>query len=221
MQKEPLEEKYIRRLADYFETDIDLKDSVVLRFRPGEIILREGMPMEYFLFVISGKAKVCSATAAGKDLLLCYYVSEGIIGDIELMIDTLIASTTVSAVTEFLCVGLPYAKYAHVLKADLLFLNRVGRELSMKLLRNSKNGAITALHSGEERLCAYILLAAQDRIFSENLTDAARSIGISYRHMLRVLSRLCSENIMSKETNGYRIVDREELVRRARDFYMK
>ena len=221
MQKEPLEEKYIRRLADYFETDIDLRDAVVLRFRPGEIILREGMPMEYFLFVISGKAKVCSATASGKDLLLCYYVSEGIIGDIELMTDTLIAGTTVSAVTEFLCIGLPYAKYARALKGDLLFINWVGRELSMKLLRNSKNGAITALHSGEERLCAHILLTAHDSIFSENLTDAARSIGISYRHLLRVLSRLCSENIMLKENNGYRIADRKELIRRAQDFYMK
>lgn len=221
MQKEPLEEEHIRRLASYFITDMDLRDSVVLRFRPGETILREGMPMKYLLFVISGKAKVCSATANGKDLLLCYYISEGIIGDIELMTDMHIASTTVNAITEFLCIGLPYTEYSDALKANLSFVNRVGRELSIKLLRNSKNSVITALHSGEERLCAYILLTAQESVFSETLTDAARSIGVSYRHMLRILSRLCSEGIMLKEIDGYRIVDRTELIRRAQDFYMK
>lgn len=221
MKKEPLKEEHIRRLASYYITDIDLRDSVMLRFRPGETILREGMPMEYLLFAVSGKAKVCSATTNGKDLLLCYYISEGIIGDIELMTDTHIASTTMNAITEFLCIGLPYAKYADVLKANLSFVNRVGRELSIKLLRDSKNRAITALHSGEERLCAYILLTAQDSVFSETLTDVARSIGVSYRHMLRILRRLCSEGVMVKEIDGYRIVDRTELIRRAQDFYVK
>ena len=221
MQKELLEEEHLPILASYYITDIDLRESVVLRFQPGETILREGMPMEYLLFVISGKAKVCSATTNGKDLLLCYYVSEGIIGDIELMTNTHIACTTMSALTEFLCIGLPYAKYADALKANLSFVNRVGRELSIKLLRNSKNGVITALHSGEERLCAYILLNAQGSIFSENLTDVARFIGISYRHMLRMLSRLCLEGILMKERNKYRIVNRTELIRRAQDFYMK
>lgn len=112
MQKGFFEEAHISILAGYFITEIDLSDAAVLRFLPGEMILCEGMPMEYLLLVISGKAKVCSTSANGKDLLLCYYISEGIIGDVELMTNNHIASTTVSAITEFLCIGLPYVKYA-------------------------------------------------------------------------------------------------------------
>jgi CRP/FNR family putative post-exponential-phase nitrogen-starvation transcriptional regulator len=221
MQKGVLEKAHISILAGYFITEIDLSDAAVLRFLPGEMILCEGMPMEYLLLVISGKAKVCSTSANGKDLLLCYYISEGIIGDVELMTNNHIASTTLSAITEFLCIGLPYAKYADRLKGNLLFVNRVGRELAVKLLRNSKNSVITALHSCEERLCAYILLTEREGFFLENLTDVARSIGASYRHMLRMLSRLCSEGILRKERDVYRIIDREELIRRTPDYYLE
>lgn len=220
MQKEQIKAEHIDRLVDYYLDDIDLRDALLLRFRPGETILREGMPMGYLLFVIAGKAKVCSGTTDGKDLMLCYYISRGIIGDIELMTGTHIAATTMIAITEFLCIGLPYTKYADSLKANLLFVNLIGRELSTKLLRNSKNSVITALHSGEEKLCSYILLTEQDSIFSDTLTDVSRSIGVSYRHTLRILRKLCSEGLMLKEFDNYRIVGRTELIKRAQDFYM-
>lgn len=221
MRKEPLKEEHIRRLTDWQITGIDLRDAAGLRFQPGETILRQGMPMDYLLFVISGKVKVCSDAANGKDLLLCYYISEGIIGDVELMTDKRVAGTTINAVTECLCIGLPYSKYADILKNNLLFVNRVGRELALKLLRSSKNSALTALHSGEERLCAHISAVSQDGVFSETLTDAARSIGISYRHLLRILNRLCSAGVLAKKSGDYQIVDNRELNRRAQDFYIK
>lgn len=220
MQKEPLKTEYARRLAGYDIANVDLRDTVLLRFQPGEAILREGMPMEYLMFVISGKAKVCSTTASGKDLILCYYISEGIIGDMELMTGALIGGKTMCALTEFLCIGLPYKKYADILKADLTFVNRVGRELSQKLILSSSHSTDIALHSGEERLCAYILQTTQDSLFCDTLTDAARSIGVSYRHLLRMLNRLCAEDMLRKEPHGYRILNRPELIRRASDFDM-
>lgn len=221
MQRLPLKAEHICRLECYDLTGVDLRDAVRLQFQPCETILRQGMPMEYLLFVLSGKVKVCSAAANGKNLLLCYYISEGIIGDVELMTDAHIASTTISAVTEFCCIGLPYTKYADILKANLAFINRVGRELAVKLLRSSGNSAVIALHSGEERLCAYILQTAQDNVFSETLTDAARSIGASYRHTLRMLKQLCADGVLQKETHGYRIISRAALMRRASDYPME
>lgn len=220
MQKEPLKAEYARRLADYDVAHIDLCDAVLLRFQPGEAILREGMPMEYLLFIISGKGKVRSITAGGKDLILCYYISEGIIGDMELMADADLACKTMIALTEFLCIGVPYKKYRGILKSDLAFVNRVGRELAKKLISSSRYSTVTALHSGEERLCAYIFQTAQGGIFCEMLTDVARSIGISYRHLLRMLRRLCIEGVLRKEPHGYRILNEPELLRRVRDFDM-
>jgi len=221
MQKELLKAEYARRLADYDITGIELRDAVLLRFQPGEAILREGMPMEYLMFIISGKGKVRSFTANGKDIILCYYISEGIIGHMELMTDMDFACKTMIALTEFLCIGVPYKKYREILKADLAFVNRVGRDLAKKLILSSRYSTVIALHSGEERLCAHILETAQGGIFCEMLTDVARSIGISYRHLLRMLSRLCEEGVLWKESHGYRILNEPELIRRVPDFEME
>ena len=47
-------EQRIRNIFLQFHlSDMDLGDSALLRFAPGELILQEGMEMEYFLLVVS------------------------------------------------------------------------------------------------------------------------------------------------------------------------
>lgn len=221
MVKEPLKKEHIQRLTDYDINNINVNESVLLRFQPGEAILRQGLPMEYLMLVFSGKAKTYSALANGKDMLLFYYISDGIIGDIELMTNSFIASSTMIAITEFVCIGLPYSKYAHILKENISFVNRVGKELAIKLLRSSRNGVFTALHAGEERLCAYILQTEQQGLFTGNWREVSSSLGLSYRHMLRIFSRLCVDGILEKSSGGYRIINYQELENRAPQFYME
>jgi len=215
------EQRMKRLLFQFHLSDMDLGDSALLRFAPGEIILQEGMEMEYFLLVVSGKAKVCSASANGKDLLLCYYISEGIIGDVELMTGSHIANATIRAVTEFICIGLPYKKYQEKLKGNLPFVNEIGRELASKLIRSSRKSVITALHTCEERLCAFILFAEQEGFFLETLADTSKSIGASYRQTIRIINTLCRDGVIRKENRIYRIVDRRELLSRTPDFYLE
>ena len=215
MQKGPLEIRHLKKIKDYDIYVGNMEACVCLRYKAGETILREGMPMEYLLLIISGKAKVCSSTKEGKDLVLCYYVSDGILGDIEMMMDTFVAVSSVVAITDFECVGVPYKQYASELKQNLAFLNRVGKELSFKLLQSSQNCVFTTLYSGEERLCAYILQTSYDDIFCETLTDVSCTIGTSYRHLLRMLKQLSSDGVLIKKENGYYIADRRELIARA------
>ncbi len=74
-------EQRIRNIFLQFHlSDMDLGDSALLRFAPGELILQEGMEMEYFLLVVSGKAKVCSASANGKDLYFAIIFQKGLLG---------------------------------------------------------------------------------------------------------------------------------------------
>lgn len=62
--------------------------------------------MKHLLFVLSGKAKVCASADNGRDLLLSYYIEDGIVGDVELMRSRYVASTTMIALTEFVCIAL-------------------------------------------------------------------------------------------------------------------
>jgi len=219
MQSSPLKKKHLDKLTEYSINGQALGACVCWRYKAGETIVREGMPFTYLLFVVTGKAKVCSTGKNGKDLILCYYISDGILGDIELMTNTYVSTASIIAITDFECIALHCQRYAVILKNDPVFLNRIGQGLSVKLLQSSKNFVSTALYSGEERLCAYILQTAHNDVFSGTLTDVSGSIGMSYRHMFRLLNQLCIDGLLDKRCNGYLIVDRDELIRRSAEIF--
>jgi len=60
------------------------------------------------LVVIEGRAKVCRTSLNGKDLILCYYISDGLIGEIELLTQQTEAVCTVIAISDFECVAIKY-----------------------------------------------------------------------------------------------------------------
>lgn len=218
MQREPLHATHAQRLAHCGIADLDPGGARLVRFAPGETLLREGMPIEELLIIVSGRAKVSAAAANGRDLLLCYYVSEGILGDIELLTGAREAVTTVRAITEFTCIALPYAAYAETLLSQLPFVRHIARGLAEKLLYSSRANANNALHAGKERLAAYILRSEAGSAFSEPLTDAARATGMSYRHLVRLLGAMREEGLLQKTGRGYRITDADALRRLAQDF---
>ena len=69
----------------------------------------------------------------------------------------------------------------------------------------------TTLYSAEARLCRYILAASQGEYFRDIMMDVAYSIGTSYRHLYRMMGKLCQENILEKAGRGYRILNMDEL----------
>ena len=217
MKRTPLEKKNFDILSGYGIHSIEPNACECMRFKAGETILNEGAPITHLLIVVSGKAKVCSTAENGKDLLICYYISGGIMGDIELMTNTYVAATSIAAVTDFECISLPYKRNAADLKNNIEFMNRVGYELALKLLGSSKSRVNASLYSGEARLCSYILEAAHGDKFDDTLTDTACSIGISYRHLLRLVNKLCQDKVLEKKKKGFAVTDRKALISRSAD----
>lgn len=211
----PVTEEHLKKLAEYGLRNISAGDCQGQRYASGEIILQEGMPVGGLLFVVGGKVKICRTAANGKSLFLCYEISNGMLGEIELMLDCPAATTTVMAITQFDCVFLNERKSREALRANAQLLRYVGTQLAEKLARSSDNYVAAALCSGEQRLCSYILQVSHRDMFSDTLTDAACSVGMSYRHLFRLLGQLCKEGILEKRSSGYRIIEREELERRA------
>lgn len=220
MKKQNIDKKDRNMLLQYGLQGIDLKNAVRLSFEQGEYLFREGAPIEYIYFVVSGKAKVCFSISNGKQLLLSYFVSKGIIGDLELMTNGRIAFTTIQAISEFVCIGLSLEVYAADLKSNIVFVNYIGRELAEKLMQSHINGAITVLQPLETRLCAYIVQTASNGIFCETLTEVAELVGTSYRHLLRSLDKLCQDKILQKQSYGYRIENQQALIKKAGDLYV-
>lgn len=220
MIKENIKKEQMEVLHSYGMGNCNLEHLVQITYESGEFLCMEGYNMKYLLVLLHGKAKVSITTADGKVLLLCFYMSGGIFGDVELMMDTPETKSNVQAVTRVTCIGIPLDVNKERLKGNLEFMNYVAGSLARKLDRSSKNSAFTILHTLESRLCSYILLASEQDIFQEKLTEVAELLGTSYRHLLRTLEQLCKQDILRKEQCGYRIVNMQLVKQRGDEYYM-
>lgn len=215
MKKALLPPGYADKLAQYDLGALDTSGAVLLKYDSGEWLLNEGHPIEYLYILLSGKAKVSVSVENGRSLLLCYYISEGMIGDMELMAGKHEAFSSMQAVTPITLIGLPLERYASVLRANLPFVLRIGAGLVEKLEASITNMSSTILQPFEQRLCGYILQSAQGGYFHETLTNVADQLGCSYRHLLRCLQQLCEEGVLEKRKKGYALLDVETLKKRA------
>jgi CRP-like cAMP-binding protein len=215
MQKQKLPAQYLPALAEYGLDWIDPSFALLMRFERGEWMMLAEQEIGYLYILLSGKAKVCMSDENGRNLLLCYYVSEGIMGDIELMMGRKEAISSVQAVSAVSCIVLPLHIYAAALLSHLPFLRRLAGGLASKLHASISNTSQIILRQFEARLCAYLLQNAQGGVFSERLTDVAEQLGVSYRHLLRALKSLCEAGILQKRQDGYHILQESALHEKA------
>lgn len=220
MRREPLTGDYADVLERYGLEGLDFGRLVLLHYQKGEYIHRQGEPLDFLMLVLQGRAKVWVATADGKSLLLSFYTGQGVLGEVELLSGDLRATTTGQAITPFVCIGVPLGVFGGALKANLRFLNAAGAAMAQKLNRCCKNSALNLLHPLEPRLCAYILMTHEAGRLCDRLTELSELLGVSYRHLLRTLERLCAQGVLEKRTHHYFVADEVALRRRSDDFYM-
>lgn len=220
MERKKITLKDILTLGKYGLAEIESDNLSLLHFHKGDYICVEGQPLEYLLIVAEGKAKVCLSGENGKTLLLAFYSGAGILGDVELMSGSAAAKTTVQAITDFICIGIPLDHYGAWLQGNNAFINCAGAALAQKLDRCGRNSALNILYPLEARLCTYIKMMQENGYFHDNLTTLAELMGTSYRHLLRTFDRLCSENILCKEGHSYKIVDPGKLLDKGKDYYL-
>ncbi len=161
--------------------------------------------------MLSGRAKVCCNAEDGKSLILCWYISDGVIGEVGLMSGLDIATTTVKAISEFSCIAIEQRYCAEELKRNIAFSNKLGAEMAKKLVARTNAFSSQAFYTGKQRVCSYIMEAAYQNTFSDMLTDVASSIGISYRYLLRILQQLCDDGVLERRESGFYILDWDKL----------
>lgn len=182
----------------------------------GEQVITEGQPIDHIFLVTDGKAKVGTMAPNGKNLILCFYVCRGLLGDLELCSDTSLGNSTVTALIQFRCVAIPTDCNRDYLFGNLAFIRTAAFELSKKLRQHTEGIVANTFYPAEIRLCRYILDAADKLWFRDIMTDVACSVGVSYRHLYRMMGTLCREGILEKTASGYRICKPDVLAERCR-----
>lgn len=222
-----MKNRYIEKFGiDNFFTD-DIKPFMeLLLFKKNEYICRENEKLNYLYFFVSGKAKVYTTLSNGKSLLLCFYNSFKMLGDVEVVNDDGVYNN-VQAIEDTYCIGIPIDKLQISLMYDAKFLKYICNSIGEKLNRCSKNSSINLLYPLENRLASYII-ATGERInksgieiirFNENLTEISELLGTSYRHLLRTLNTLCSKGVLKKEYSHYDVENEEMMNALAADLY--
>ncbi|MDO5424842.1 MAG: cyclic nucleotide-binding domain-containing protein [Eubacteriales bacterium] len=196
--------------------DHDSENCSVRTYAFGERVIAEGLPSERLLLVAGGRAKVGVDAPNGKSVILCFYISEGLMGEAELFSGTDVGSTSVTALENFRCIAVPLRENRKYLEENLTFVRIAAQELAKKLVQSTERVVENTLYGAEARLCRYILGASEKGAFRDVMTDVACSVGVSYRHLYRMMEGLCKEGILEKTGAGYRICDRERLLGRLR-----
>lgn len=217
MLKESLDGNFKNRLSEIGLADIDMSNIFVLLFKKGEYICIEGQPILYLFVLLEGKTQVYVTSKDGKTLLLSYYSSKGILGEVELLTDG-VATTSVQAITDVCCIGLPLRHYKDSLQNNIKFMNYLCSELAVKLSQSTRNSTANILYPLETRLCAYISMRSEGRYFNQKLTEVAELLGTSYRHLLRTLEKLCGQGVLERIPQGYLIKDPSALAIKSSGF---
>lgn len=218
MKKQTLPPDYYSLLHDYGLEEMSKEHLLLLTYEKNEFLCHEGCPISFLYLILKGKAKVSTTAPNGKSLLLAFYTS-GILGEVEFLSDSVEATTTVQAITQFVCIGIPLSLYHGWLKNSIPFLNYAGCSLAQKLDRCSKSFTANILQPLEPRLCSYISIVQEDGFFSCRLTELSQLLGTSYRHLLRTLEHLCTLHILKKENTGYQIIAPDLLLEKSDDYY--
>ena len=211
MEKIAATKRHLEKLKRYGLENIEPGSINCYLFSSGEFIVRQEDEIEGLRVITKGKAKACRTSPNGKNLIFCYYVQDGIIGEIELITGVVKTENNIIAVGEVECLIIDDRVIKEELKTNIKFLTSIGEELSKKMLKVADNFVSSALLGGEQRLCSYILQNSTDNYFYDTLTDVSYSISMSYRHMFRLLKQLCKEKILKKEKRGYTILDKKQL----------
>lgn len=215
MRKDAFNEKDALVLSSYGLKAKELSGLYTAHFDPRETVVQQEEPMPCLYIVVHGTAKICINAKNGKNLILCYYVSKGILGDLELVLDHHLGASTVLASTPLTLIAIPLTDNEKYLKGNIAFMNELAKHMA-SMIRNSDTARVaSALYNSEERLCSYILMTQRGMLFTEYLSDTAQSVGMSYRHIFRVMNHLCTLKILKKTSQGYEIINKEALKKKA------
>lgn len=186
----------------------------VHEFKRDEWIIREGMRPDYLFYVIEGKAKIYVTHQNGKVSLINFINVNDYIGEMELLNDVYYTKG-IQASTRTICFALPFHQYRTKLLEDAKFLRELTKFLSVKATQMAAKYSQSLAYPLENRLADFILQTADKGIYKEKHVTVCDYLGVSYRHLLHVLTQFCEKEYLEKKGRNYQIKQYQSLTKLA------
>lgn len=182
----------------------------VREYQRDEWIIQEGMRPDFLFYVIEGSAKIYITHHNGKVSLINFIHAKEYIGEMELLHDVYYTKG-IQATTKTICLAIPFHYYRKNLLEDTKFLRELTKYLSMKATFMAAKYTQSLAFPLENRLAGFILQTADKGIYKEKHVTVCDYLGVSYRHLLHVLTQFCEKGYLQKEGRSYRIKQYQSL----------
>ncbi|PEP26416.1 hypothetical protein COI45_19000 [Bacillus wiedmannii] len=193
-------------------SEIDTAYFQVNHFEKGELICNIDDAMDRLYFVVKGKVKVYTITPEGKKLILRFINPLAVVGDIELIQNSK-AHNVVEACSDVIAISISHAVIRNKLLHDPIFMNFLLENIANTLKISTRFTALNLLYPVEVRVASYLLSISTDsngNMYKKDLdatliSSIADFIGVSYRHVIRVLQKFYKEKLIEKR-NGIIVI---------------
>lgn len=191
-------------------------------YKKGALIIKEGEPIEDFIYLKSGLVKLFRTTHADHDQIICF---AGPLDFVSLL--SVFSNKTyqysVAAIEDSVACAMQLSKINQTINEN----GKFARSIIEKMSITTDKVLLTTLELRQRRLygrVAYMLLYFADEIYKSNefelpvsRKEIAEFIGMTLENVIRTLSELRKDNIIRIYGKGILITDRKKL-EQLRDF---
>ena len=204
-------EIYLQRFPIEKLFSISVRDKLIVhKILRGAYLFREDEARNRLYFIVEGRAKTYVMHRNGVESLISFLGPGMIMGDMEL-VGAQTEMYMVQAVEPCAAIELPIHDFRENVLQDAKFLRILCHEIANKLHKNDMRFTTMQAFPLKPRLAEFILLAQAGGEFSEQLIATAQYLGVSYRHLLRVLSEFCDEGVLKRGRGHYTIQDMKKI----------
>ncbi|MBS4175251.1 transcriptional regulator YeiL [Bacillus sp. FJAT-49736] len=176
----------------------------VHEYQRDEWIIQEGMRPNFLFYVMEGKAKIYITHQNGKVSLINFINRKDYIGEMELLNDVYYTKG-IQASTKTICFALSIHHCRTQLMEDAKFLRELTKFLSIKATHMASKYSQSLAFPLENRLADFILQLADEGVYKEKHVTVCDYLGVSYRHLLHVLTQFCDKGYLQKDGRYYHI----------------
>ena len=162
----------------------------LVNFGENEFMIKEGEQPDSIYFILVGTVKLF-ACSKKRDFGVVF-MNKGLVGDAEFVTGSA-ATRSAQVEGDVLCMRLSTRNCRHRLMSDRTFLRYLAQQLAEKLTLTETSTDASVHMRTEDKLYDYLKLSAEDGRVSESLGDISQIMGVSYRHLIRMMNTLVDE----------------------------
>ena len=185
----------------------------IRHFETDEIIVRSGSPVNYLYLLLEGKARISPTSEEGKMGLLDFVMQNDVIGDLEYFAKDLYYYD-VTALRPSTVLAIPTIYIEEAFNDNVSFYKFICENMSAKMKRTSLKYSNMLLYPVKDQVANYlynIYLNTEKTTLPIVFKEIAEFFDITPRYLRTVLTELEDEEIISRQSNGIKILDLNKL----------